>query len=77
MAALLSALEFVALPPEGAAWAGDARRRRIEAGRTKPGTADALIAAVAHALGATVVTRNAKDFEAFDVPVLGYGLPGG
>jgi predicted nucleic acid-binding protein len=34
-----------------------------------------LIAAVAHSLGATVVTRNARDFEAFDVPVLGYGDP--
>jgi predicted nucleic acid-binding protein len=37
-------------------------------------TEDAVqIAAVAHSLGATVVTRNAKDFEAFDVAVLGYG----
>ncbi len=72
---LLDALEFVALAPKGARWAGEARRRRIEAGRPKPGTTDALIAAVAHSLGATVVTRNARDFEAFDVPVLGYGDP--
>lgn len=77
VAALLQALEFVALPPEGAAWAGDERRRLIEAGRRKPSTTDALIAAAAHMLGATVVTRNARDFEAFDVPVLGYGEPAG
>jgi predicted nucleic acid-binding protein len=34
-----------------------------------------VVAALAHSLGATVVTRNAKDFAAFDVPVLGYGDP--
>ncbi len=71
--ALLEALEFVALGPEGARWAGDRRREEIEAGRRKPSTTDSLIAALAHSLGATVVTRNAKDFAAFDVPVLGYG----
>jgi len=74
---VLQALEFVALSPAGAQWAGDRRRERIQAGRGKPSTTDALIAALAHSLGATVVTRNAKDFEAFDVPVLGYGTPGG
>jgi predicted nucleic acid-binding protein len=75
VAALLRALEFVALSPDGAAWAGDRRRERIASGRAKPSTTDALIAALAHSLGATVVTRNAKDFAAFDVPVLGYGDP--
>lgn len=70
---ILDALEFVALPPEGAAWAGDRRRERIASGQAKPSTTDALIAALAHTLGATVVTRNAEDFAAFDVPVLGYG----
>ena len=70
---LLDALEFVALSPDGARWAGDRRRERIESGRGKPSTADALIAALASSLGATVVTRNPKDFAAFDVPVLGYG----
>jgi predicted nucleic acid-binding protein len=74
---VLQALEFVALSLEGAQWAGDRRRERIQAGRGKPSTTDALIAALAHSLGAIVVTRNAKDFEAFDVPVLGYGLPAG
>lgn len=72
---LLDALEYVSLAPEDAAWAGDRRRERIEAGQRKPSTTDALIAALAHTLGATVVTRNAKDFAGFDVPVLGYGDP--
>ena len=72
---LLDALEFVALSPEGAAWAGDRRREAIEAGKRKPSTTDALIAALASTLGATVVTRNSKDFASFDVPVLGYGDP--
>lgn len=72
---LLDALEYVALSPEGARWAGERRRQRIELGRGKPGTSDALIAAVANSLGATVVTRNAKDFAAFEVPVLGYEQP--
>ncbi|MEA2623460.1 MAG: hypothetical protein QOH61_2370, partial [Chloroflexota bacterium] len=33
----------------------------------------ALIAGVAWTLDATIVTRNARDFEAFGIPVLGYG----
>lgn len=70
---LLDALEYVALAPDGAAWAGERRRETIASGRAKPSTTDALIAALAHTLGATVVTRNAKDFAEFDVPVLGYG----
>jgi predicted nucleic acid-binding protein len=75
--ALLQALEFVALSPDGAAWAGHRRREMIVSGRRKPSTTDSLIAALAQSLGATVVTRNAKDFAAFDVPVLGYGEPAG
>jgi len=75
--ALLDALEYVALAPDGARWASEQRRVRGSAGRRVPSTTDALVAALAHSLGATVVTRNAKDFEAFDVPVLGYGPPGG
>jgi predicted nucleic acid-binding protein len=71
----LDALEYVALAPDGARWAGEQRRTRRLAGRRPPSTTDALVAALAHSLGATVVTRNAKDFEAFDVPVLGYGEP--
>lgn len=72
---LLDALEYVALAPEGARWAGEQRRSRRQLGRRAPSTTDALIAALAHSLDATVVTRNADDFEAFDVPVLGYGQP--
>lgn len=71
--AVLDALEFVALAPDGARWAGQQRRTRLQDGRRPPSTTDTLIAALAHSLGATVVTRNAKDFEGFDVPVLGYG----
>lgn len=71
--AMLQALEYVTLSPNDAAWAGDARRTRIEAGQRKPSTTDALIAALARSLGATVVTRNSRDFDAFDVPVLAYG----
>ncbi|MEA2623358.1 MAG: hypothetical protein QOH61_2268 [Chloroflexota bacterium] len=69
----LGALEYVAVNPEGAAWAGDRRRERIEAGHRKPSLGDALIAGVAWTLDATIVTRNARDFEAFGIPVLGYG----
>jgi predicted nucleic acid-binding protein len=70
---ILDGLEYVAIPPESARWAADQRRATIEAGHRKPSTTDALVAAAAKSLGATVVTRNAKDFEAFDVPILGYG----
>ena len=72
---ILQALEYVGLAPDGAEWAGDRRREAIESGTRKPSTTDALIAALARSLGATVVTRNAKDFAAFNVPVLGYGEP--
>jgi len=75
VASLLAALEYVALAPQGAAWAGEKRRERIDAGLRKPSTPDALIAALASSLGATVVTRNARDFAAFDIPVLDYGSP--
>lgn len=70
---LLSALEYVAMPPEAAAWAGDRRRDLIESGRRKPSVGDALVAGVAWRLGAIVVTRNVRDFEHLGVPVLGYG----
>lgn len=73
--ALLDTLQYVTLDPEGARWAGERRRERIDAGRRKPSVGDTLIAALAWRTGATVVTRNARDFEAFDVPVLGYGAP--
>ncbi len=72
---LVRALEYVAIDPDGARWAGDQRRSLLDAGARKPGIGDALIAALAWRLGATVVTRNARDFEPFGVPVLGYGAP--
>jgi predicted nucleic acid-binding protein len=68
---VLDALEYVAVAPEGARWAADARR----AGRSAPGArslADALIAATAWSLAATVVTRNPRDFERLGIPVLTY-----
>lgn len=67
----LGPLEFVALDPDGAAQAGELRRT---AGRTSGHSlGDALIAALAQRLGATVVTRNAADYAAFEIDVLGYG----
>jgi predicted nucleic acid-binding protein len=68
--ALISALEYVSTSPEAARWAGDARRRAGRDARRHLG--DALIAGVAQALGATVVTRNPDDFVRMGVPVLGY-----
>ncbi len=69
---LLDALEYVAIDPGGARWAGDRRRALRSAGRRGP-LADALIAATAWRLDATVVTRNSADFERFGVRVLEYG----
>ncbi len=68
---VLDALEFVAVAPEGARWAAHARRT----GRSAPGArslADALIAATAWSLAATVVTRHPRDFERIGIPVMAY-----
>lgn len=70
----LEALEYLALDPRGARWAGDRRRELREAGRRSP-LGDSLIAAVAWRMDASVVTRNPRDFESFGVKVLGYGEP--
>ena len=68
---LLAVLEYVVLDPDGAASAGELRRAAgRSAGRS---LGDALIVALAQRLGATVVTRNAADYAAFDIPVLAYG----
>lgn len=67
---LLDVLEYVATSPEAARWAGESRRRRSAAGPRS--LADALIAAVAVALEATIVTRNPDDFVRQGVPVLAY-----
>ena len=71
IAGVLGALEYVALAPDGAEWAASVRRD----GRSAPGArslADALIAATAWSLGATLVTRNPRDFERLGVQVLRY-----
>jgi predicted nucleic acid-binding protein len=68
---LLDALEFVAIDPEAARWAAASRRE----GRASPGRgslADALIAAVAWRLDATIVTRNVRDFGRQGVALLTY-----
>ncbi len=70
--ALLDALEYVALDPDGARWAGEQRAERPP-GISRRHLGDALIAAVAWRMGATIVTRNARDFAAYGVPVLAYG----
>ncbi len=71
---LLDALEYIAIDPEGARWAGDRRRELRARGRRSP-LGDALIAAAAWRMDATVVTRNPADFEPFGVSVLAYGEP--
>jgi predicted nucleic acid-binding protein len=69
--ALIRVLEYVATSPDAAAWAAESRRTRRAVGPRS--LADALIGGVAWSLGATVVTRNPKDFEAQGIPVLAYG----
>lgn len=68
---LLRALDYVATDPEAARAAGAARLARRRAG-SKLVLADALIAAVAAGLGATIVTRNRPDFERQGASVLTY-----
>lgn len=68
---LVAALEYVSTSPDAAEWAAASRRRRGRSGPRHLG--DAIIAGVAWSLDATVVTRNARDFEALGVPVLAYG----
>jgi len=68
---LVGALDYVATDPEAARAAGDARLDRHRSGG-KLGLGDALIAAVARGLDATVVTRNRPDFERQGASVLGY-----
>lgn len=68
---LLEPLDFVATDPTTARRAGEARLERHRAGG-KLGLGDALIAAVAKGLGATIVTRNRPDFERQGALVLSY-----
>ena len=68
---VLAALEYVAIAPGAARWAAENRRLR-GAGRRARSLADALIAAAAWSLDATVVTRNPRDFRRQGVRVLAY-----
>ena len=68
--ALIRALEYVSVPPDAAAWAAASRRERRATGPRS--LADAIIAGLAWFMGATVVTRNPRDFERQGVPVLAY-----
>jgi len=71
VARLLEPLDFVATDPTAARTAGAARLERHRSGG-KVGLGDALIAAVATGLDATVVTRNRPDFERQGALVLTY-----
>ena len=71
ISALLDPLDFVATDPASARAAGAARLERHQAGG-KLGLGDALIAAVARGLDATIVTRNRPDFERQGASVLTY-----
>lgn len=68
---LLRALDYVATDLSAAHAAGEARLERHRAGG-KLGLGDALIAAVARGLEATIVTRNRPDFERDGASVLTY-----
>ncbi len=68
---LLDALEYIGTDPEVARQAGAARLERHRSGG-RLGLGDALIAAVARGLDATIVTRNRPDFERQGASVLLY-----
>jgi tRNA(fMet)-specific endonuclease VapC len=71
LSAFIRAVEFVQPGPEVAAlagrWRGQARRRGVTIS-----VPDALVAAATDALGATLLTRNVRDFELMPVPVEAY-----
>jgi predicted nucleic acid-binding protein len=68
---LLRPLDYVATDPAAARAAGAARLARHRSGG-RLGLGDALIAAVAVGLAATIVTRNRPDFERQGASVLTY-----
>lgn len=68
---LLAPLDFVETDPATARAAGAARRERHRSGG-KLGLGDAIIAAVAQGMAATIVTRNRPDFERQGALVLTY-----
>ena len=69
--ALLRPLEFIQPGPESALeagrWRAEARRRGLALSLP-----DALIAAAAKAVDATILTRNVRDFSLTPVPVESY-----
>lgn len=69
--ALLEPIEFIQPGPESALEAGRWRAEARRAGRALS-LADALIAAAAAVAGATVLTRNARDFALTPVSVETY-----
>ena len=71
LAAFIRAAEFVQPGPEVAAMAGRFRAGARRSGRGL-GVPDALIAACADALAATVLTMNARDFALTPVPIETY-----
>lgn len=68
---VIRAFEYVSTSPGAARWAGASRRTLGRNSNRR--LADALVAGVAWTLGATVVTRNPRDFEAQGVSVRAYG----
>jgi predicted nucleic acid-binding protein len=68
---LLRYLEYVHVGPDAARLAGEWRASARTRGRTL-GLPDALIAATAHQAGATVLTRNVRDFSLTPVRVESY-----
>ena len=71
LVALLEPMELVQADPGTAMRAGRWRAELRAAGRTLS-LADSLIAAAADSMGATVLTRNVRDFSLTPVPVETY-----
>jgi predicted nucleic acid-binding protein len=69
--AFIRAVEFVQPAPDAARlagrWRGEARARGITIS-----VPDALIAAAAHALDATLITRNVRDFAQLPIELESY-----
>jgi len=68
---VLESMEFIQPPPSAAERAGRWRAAARSRGWTLSVT-DALIASAAEAVGATVLTRNERDFSLTPVPMAGY-----
>ncbi len=71
LVALLEPMEFVQ-PDPGTALRAGRWRAELRARGSTLSLADALIAAAADSMGATVLTRNVRDFSLTSVPVQTY-----